>query len=93
MYADDAIFIQVMDALNNVSSKWDMLSLLFGVSSADVDHIKQNNPRDAESKEQAIVRAWILTQNASWANLVSALRHKLVKMNAYGNQIARSHPS
>ncbi len=70
-----------------------MLSSLLGVSRADVERIKENNPGDAYSKEQEIVTAWIDTGNASWAILVSALKDKLVKKAAFANQIAKKYPS
>lgn len=79
--------------LREVSSitDWNILSALLGVKNAAVEHIKLDNPLNAYSQEQAIIRAWLEGGKATWALLASALRNSLVGKAAYGNAIAEKY--
>ena len=67
--------------------------MLLGVDDAAVKRIKKDNPGEALNQQKAIIMVWLNTGKASWAILVSALRHKLVGRAADGNRIAKAYPS
>ena len=82
----------MLDETHSIA-KWSILSMLLGVDDAAVKRIRQDNPGEALDQQKAIIMAWLDTGKASWAILVSALRHKLVGRAADGNKIAKAHPS
>ena len=72
---------------------WNILSLLLGVEDADVKCIRQDNPGASRVQQKEIIMAWLNKGSASWAMLVGALRHNLMKRDADANRIAKAHPS
>ncbi len=83
----------VLTAVHPIADHWDIIALLLGISNADVKRYHQNNRGDVEEFTKAIIVAWIDLGIASWAMLVSALKHQLVKQVAVANKIAADHPS
>ena len=81
-----------MTETQNISD-WNILSLLLGVKDADVQRIRQDNPEASLDQSKEIITAWLNTGKASWAILVSALRHNFIKREADANRIAKAHPS
>ncbi len=58
------------------------------------DYIKiRDNCGDSDEQTCTLVSAWIQSGEASWAKLVRALRHPLVKQYDIANQITAEHPS
>ena len=72
---------------------WNILSLLLGVEDADVQFIRQDNPGASPVQQKEIIMAWLNKGSASWAMLVGALRHDLIKREADANRITKAHPS
>ena len=72
---------------------WSILSLLLGVEDADVQLIRRDNPGASCVQQKEIIMAWLNKGSASWAMLVGALRHNLMKRVTDASRIAKAHPS
>ena len=81
-----------MQETNSITD-WSILPLLLGISNADKIRITQNFAGQAHIQHQKFIEAWIKSENATWATLVGALRHELVKEGACANKITKNHPS
>ena len=79
-----------MKATHEVAD-WTLLALLLGIPNETVEHIKIDT-QGALNQKKAIIQAWLDSDTASWAILVSALRDKLVGKDAAADEIAKQHP-
>ena len=84
----EATIISVAKATFDITD-WEYIALLLGISEADLKCIKINH---GKSQHKSIIKKWLDSGNASWAALVSALRHELVGKGAVANAIAKKHP-
>ena len=62
---------------------WSILALLLELSEADLDNI-ESATRDKRKQQKSIIIKWLDSGTASWAVLVNALNHELVKQGAIG---------
>ena len=65
---------------------------MLGLSEGDIGNIKHDN-QIAMDMKKAFIKKWLETGTASWAILVTALRHNLMKKNAIADKIAKEHPN
>ena len=70
---------------------WSILALLLELSEADLDNI-ESATRDKRKQQKSIIIKWLDSGTASWAVLVNALNHELVKQGAIANEIAKKYP-
>ena len=68
-------------------SNWSVLGLLLGLTNKALDECQRT-----ENPHKAIITKWLQHGNASWANLVTALKDKLVDQIAVADCIAKSNP-
>ena len=80
-----------MKATKDVAD-WIILAPLLGVSAATVERIKAKEPEPL-TQQKEIIEKWLQLGTASWAVLVSGLRHDLVQEITTADEIARQHPS
>ena len=84
-----------MIALESISSQWYELALLLGVSRSDLKKIET----DCQSKgcNRCLLEAlgkWVDTDiNASWAQVVAAVRNPLIANERLGKSIQSNHCS
>ena len=91
---DDVTMLTVLSELTDIAGlNWSVFPMLLGVSSGVLSLNKQNNIGNAANEQQEIVKAWIGNGEPSWAMLVSALKHQLIKKSAYANKIAMKYPA
>ena len=84
--------IKVLTETKNIA-QWEILSMALGVDDDSIQRIKMNNVGSSLTQQKEIIMAWLNGGNASWANLVKALRNPLINRGADANRIARKHPS
>ena len=72
---------------------WSLLALLLGLSSADLQHVRSNNPTAVQLQHQAIIRLWLDSGEATWSALIIALRDPLVNKGAIADKIMKQHPA
>ena len=80
-----------MTATKDVAD-WIILAPLLGVSAATVKRIKAKESEPL-TQQKEIIEKWLHLGTASWAVLVSGLRHDLVQEITTADEIARQHPS
>lgn len=86
----DQNWLEVLSETKDITD-WSILSVVLGVSDADLQRIKSDNPGQAFNQQQTIVKAWLNSGKASWASLVNALRHELVNQGGHASRIAKKH--
>ena len=77
------------DAITN----WNVLSILLGISNADKTRIMSDFHGQTHAQQQEFISIWLKNEKASWATLVTALKHQLVNKGAVANIIAKKYPS
>ena len=82
--------ISVVEATADVFD-WDFLASLLGISEVDLKCIQSDHKESLRQRNKAIITKWLDSGNASWAALVSALRHDLVGKGAVADNIAEKH--
>ena len=82
--------LAVMNAMKEITD-WSNLAHLLGLSLADFDRIVADEHKSS-GQQKAIIRKWIDSGTASWAVLVTALKHDLVGKQAVANTIAKKYP-
>ena len=90
-YYLDQTVITVLTATKDVAD-WIILASLLGVSAATVKRIKAKEPEPL-TQQKEIIEKWLQLGTASWAVLVSGLRHDLIQEINTADKIARQHPS
>ena len=72
---------------------WSLLSEELGIAGHIKDRIMIDKKGEQSAQQQAFIKAWFDTGNASWAALHTALRSDLVGKIEVANVIAEKHPS
>ena len=70
---------------------WGTLTLLLRLSPAEFENITSATSNKQEQQKNIIIK-WLDSGTASWAVLVNALNHELVKHGAIANEIAKKYP-
>ncbi len=69
---------------------WSVLALVLGLTDKE---LKECHKDPTDNKHKAIIRIWLEKGKASWASLVSALKHTLVRQISLADEIAKGNPA
>ena len=73
------------------TEEWSVLALVLGIEDSTFSRIKQKCYIEGESFHKCIVKEWLARGQASWASLVTALKHDLVNRVDIANKITKDH--
>ena len=76
-------------ALKGVTTEWNNLALVLGLSYSVISAIKSNNPTDVNQCVLEVIHAWLTKKgdDPSWTNLYTALRDPLVNRKDIASSI------
>lgn len=80
--------LKVLKAIITVPiEKWQFLGLLLGLEQSIVRQMSMECGNDFDTFKMNFVTTWLNTGNATWKDLINALKDELVGQNAVANNI------